>query len=108
MKEEELIQLGFKKKKSGNDYWYELRYRKHIFLTNDTIRNNRKDKWFIGYCPSKTEDTFWFNDNLKEQGMFPIIFHLLTGKEFKLAHQQKLIKILDRIQEFEEWQDTNT
>lgn len=94
MKEQDLINMGFKKKLFDNEHWYELKCKNHVFITNDTMRNSRKDKWFIGYEDSmyKNSDTFWFNENLIEESAFKIIFRVLTGVEFKLAHQRKLIK----------------
>lgn len=94
MKEQDLINMGFKKKVLDTDHWYELKCKNHVFITNDTMRNNGKDKWFIGYEDSrhKNYDTFWFNGRLTEETVFRIIFHVLTGIEFKLAHQRKLIK----------------
>ena len=87
MTESKLIQMGFKKEKVGDDYWYELSFNGHKFITNDTIRNNRKDEWFIGYQTKWDVDGFWFNDKLTEEGVFKIVFRLLTGYDFKLANQ---------------------
>ena len=92
MTEQQLIQMGFKKKKLDDDYWYELSFKGHKFVTNDTLRNKRKDKWFIGYQTKWDNDEFWFNEKLSEEGTFKIVFHLLTGSEFKLAHQRKLVR----------------
>lgn len=92
MTEKELINMGFKKKKSDSDYWFVLKMRKHVFITNDTLCNNKKDKWIIGYQTNGMEDMFWFNNNLKDAGAFKIIFHVLTGVDFKLAHQRNLIR----------------
>jgi hypothetical protein len=91
MKEQNLINCGFKRIADDNEYWYEIRVKGgHRFLTNDTLWNDRKDNWIIGY-DFKNGDTFWFNNKLHEEGLFKIIFHLLVGKDFKLAHQRKLI-----------------
>jgi len=89
MTEKQLIQMGFKKKKLDDDYRYELNYRGHRFVTNDTLRNKKKDKWFIGYQTKWDEDGFWFNEKLSEEGVFKVVFHLLTGSDFKLYHQRK-------------------
>ncbi len=94
MTEQDLIHMGFKKKTLDSEYWYELKCKEHIFISNDTSYNNRKDDWMIGYQNSKEKntDTFWFNENLSEEAVFKIVFHLLAGIEFKLAHQRKFIK----------------
>ena len=89
MTELQLITMGFKKKKFDVDYWYEFNYKGHKFITNDSVRNNKKDRWYIGYQNKFDNDGFWFNGKLKDEGTFKIVFHLLTGIDFKLAHQRK-------------------
>lgn len=90
---EQALQLnGFKKKKSGSEYWFELNIRNHKFVTNDNLYNNNKDKWHIGYQNTKEmEELFWFNCKLIFDVEFKTMFRILTGIEFKLAHQRKLI-----------------
>lgn len=81
MTENQLIQLGFKKKKLDDEYWYELKHKRHTFITNDTLRNNRKDKWFIGYADKWNVDGFWFNEKLSDINDFKNVFKILTGSE---------------------------
>jgi hypothetical protein len=92
MTEQELINNGFKKRAYGDSYWFELKIRNHLFLTNDTYGAKKKDEWHIGYQDTKQSEVFWFNRNLTNDTEFKMIFHLLTGIGFKLAHQRKLIK----------------
>lgn len=92
MTENKLLQLGFKKKTFDDDYWYELSFKDHKFITNDTLRNERKDEWFIGYQNKADNADFWFNEKLNDVGVFKIVFHLFTGIEFKLACQRKLVR----------------
>jgi len=93
MKEQDLINCGFKKKKEGDYYWYELKIKKHKFITNDALNNDGKDYWFIGYTQRKDmDDIFWFNEKLSEEGVFKIMFRVLTGLEFKLAYQRNLVR----------------
>lgn len=87
----QLVNMGFRKKKIDGEYWYELSYRGHKFITNDTLRNNGKDNWFVGYQTKWDNDGFWFNEKLKDEGVFRVVFHLLTGSELKLAHQRNLV-----------------
>lgn len=83
MKRNELEFLGFKIKKHGDAYWFVLKYKNHLFITNDNFYNNYKDKWHIGYenTKHKNEDTFWFNNNIKNGEDFMNVFKALTGKE---------------------------
>lgn len=92
MKQQDLINMGFKKESLDSDYWYQLKAKNHIFFTNDTIFNKGKDEWIIGYKNIATQEEFWFNQNLYDVVAFRIIFRVLIGKEFKLSHQRKLIK----------------
>ncbi len=84
MTEKELKQNGFKKIKSGGDYWYEFKFRRHLFITNDSTYNNGQDEWHIGYDNKKFsgEETFWFNSRLDEVKQFRAVFKLLTGVKF--------------------------
>lgn len=84
MKEKELIQLGFKKKKSHGEYWFELSHRGHKFITNDTFINKGKDSWFIGYSNKFCLDCLWFNKRLKDSTTFRVMFKLLTGSNLKI------------------------
>lgn len=92
MTEQKLIEMGFKKRSFGDVYWYLLKMGKHEFITNDTIRNKRKDKWFVGYRNRPLDDFFWFNEKLSDTGIFKVVFHLLTGVDFKLANQRPMFK----------------
>lgn len=93
MKEQDLINMGFKKENFDGEYWYEIVCRNHKFITNDTAFNKKKDRWHIGYEDTEIKtDIFWFNNNLTEEPVFKTMFRVLTGVEFKLAHQRKLIK----------------
>lgn len=93
MTAETLLHNGFKKKTYDQHFWFELKKGNHLFLTNDTTYNRNTDVWHLGYQNLKTmEDPFWFNKNLVSDAEFKIIFHMLTGIEFKLAHQRNLIK----------------
>ncbi len=91
MKAEELKLLGFKKVIMDDDYWFEFRTGKHLFLTNDTSKNNRRDYWYIGYENDKEKnmDIYWFNEKLKEPNQFKSVFQILTGREYKLPIQKK-------------------
>jgi hypothetical protein len=92
MTEQQLIKMGFKKKKLDDEYWYEFRTNGHLFLTNDTFFNEGKDEWIIGYQKTKGRyEEYWFNQRLKDASVFIVVFHLLTGREFKLVSQRKLI-----------------
>ena len=75
----ELLSLGFKKKNLNGDYWYELCVGKHTFLTNDSVFNNGRDNWIVGY--QHKHDDFWFNNRLKSKSDFLVVFKVLTGKE---------------------------
>lgn len=91
MTEQQLTKLGFKKKTFSDSYWFEFELKGgHTFLTNDLFGMRKKGEWYIGY-QFKNDDTFWFNERLNDEGIFKIVFHLLIGKDFKLAHQRKLI-----------------
>lgn len=81
MKEAELVKLGFKKKKQDTEYWFELRYHRHLFITNDTIYNKGSDVWHIGYETKGMMDIFWFNNQLTNPKDFKTIFRVLTGKD---------------------------
>ena len=83
MTKEELVELGFKIKKSNGEYWYELKYKHHLFLTNDTLNNRRKDQWFIGYQNIEQNEDFWFNQNLSTVDCFTTVFFVLIGKVFQ-------------------------
>jgi len=90
MTKQDLLNFGFEIIQEDQYYWFELKYKNHRFISNDNAFNDGKDEWHLGYEDINIyEDTFWFNGNLNEKGMFPIIFNLLTGKEFKLANQRK-------------------
>lgn len=90
MKAKELEEAGFiLKYYAGNSlFWYELRKGNHVFITNDNRFNKGKDTWHIGYENEKNCEECWFGNRLKEMGQFKIVFRMITGKEFKLAHQR--------------------
>lgn len=78
----ELETLGFKKEKLDDGFWFELNTKTHLFITNDSLFNSGKDQWNIGYQHKKNmDDIFWFNNQLKDQTEFKIIFKVLTKKE---------------------------
>lgn len=82
MTEQELIQLGFKKKKiDSTSYWYEIRIKKHHrFLTCDTYGMRKPGIWNIGYEDTRyADDPFWFNDGLISVEDFIAIRRILTG-----------------------------
>jgi len=81
MNQKQLIELGFKKKKYDEYYWFELRHNGHVFLTNDDMRNNGNDKWFVGYQDKWNKDGFWFNEKLSDVDDFKTIFKVLTGSK---------------------------
>lgn len=84
MTEKQLTKLNFKKKKMDDSFWFELCYKNHFFLTNDTINNKGKDYFFIGYENKKNaEDTYWFNENLSKKSDFKKIFKILVNKDKK-------------------------
>lgn len=92
MTEQQLINMGFKKQLFQGEYWFELKMRSHVFITNDRFGAKKNGDWFVGYQNNRTSEEFWFNRNLNGAGEFRILFHVLTGCELKLAHQRKLIK----------------
>lgn len=79
MKANELLQLGFKPIKEDEFKWFELHMGNHHFITCDNSYNEGKDNWNVGYS-FKDEDSFWFNNRLKDVGEFKTVFHVLTGK----------------------------
>lgn len=91
MKAKELIDAGFTMDIGKSCFWYILLKGKHLFITNDSVFNKGKDTWCIYYQNMETYEVCFFSKRLKEMGQFKIIFRILTGKEFKLANQQKLI-----------------
>lgn len=90
MKEDVLEFLGFKKKKSGKYYWFELKFKNHKFITNDNLYC--KSKFIIGYYRLNdkiNQDTFWFDDNLSKGDCFQQVFKALTGHIFCINGNHK-------------------
>jgi len=84
MKEQDLLNLGFKRKGAKKDYWFELNIGRNCFITNDNSYNNGKDEWHIGYTLKNVYmDTFWFNSGLIDKQQFLVIYHVLTTGKCK-------------------------
>lgn len=81
MTKEQLISLGFKKVKYGENYWFEKKHKNHVFVTNDDLFNKGKDNWCVGYASKKDKsgNVEWFNNEIKSLERFACLYAGITG-----------------------------
>jgi hypothetical protein len=79
---EVLKKIGFKKKRSGDGYWFELKYKNWTFITNDNYYS--ETCWHIGFSEREhTSETIFLHhcDNLQH---FKQLFLVLTNSELNV------------------------
>jgi hypothetical protein len=74
-----LKQLGFKKKRGGDGYWFELKYKKWTFITNDNYYSEKN--WHIGYAHKEHTSEFTFLTHCDTVEYFKLLFFVLTNSE---------------------------
>ncbi len=91
MDEETLKFYGFKRKGNAHNYWFELIFGQHKFITSDN--NFKKGKFIIGYENLKdNEETCWFNSHINHWQKFDNLFKAITGHACSgVGNHKKLI-----------------
>ncbi len=94
MKEDELKFLGFTKKENKHEgWWYELKFKEHLFIScDDGFAKGNNNSWIIGYQNLKEDlDIYWFGSKVNQGVKFMSLFEILTDRLFSLNGVHKKV-----------------
>lgn len=79
---EKFLQKVAKKKKLNDDYWYELKAGGFTIITNDTLHNEGKDEWNLGFIAEDGQmDDYYWNGKWDTEEKLKELYHCFTDKE---------------------------